>query len=77
MILTSMCFKFKDLFYYNRYLRLTYTTTDETEDTIDFGSVFLILGDVPTSMVGKIVGYGSISQTLISGTMQLEKVKRN
>lgn len=61
-------------FYHNRYLRLNYIACGETENAIDFGAVFLILGDFPNKMVGKLAGYGSISETLIAGVVALKKL---
>lgn len=60
-------------FYHNKYLRLSYTASGDTENAIDFGSIFLVLGDYPNKMSGKLAGYGSISENLISGSIVLEK----
>jgi len=70
---TNFEFHVEGSFYHNKYLRLNYTASGITEDAIDFGSIFLILGDYPNKMAGKLVGYGSISETLISGIIELNK----
>ena len=66
-------FHIEGSFYHNKYLRLNYTASGVTEDAIDFGSVFLVLGDYPNKMAGKLAGYGSISESLISGSIELNK----
>lgn len=66
-------FKVEGAYYRGIYLRLTYTG----EKAIDFGSIFLFLAPRLDEMQGKIAGYGSISKTLISGNVQLEKVQNN
>ncbi len=66
-------FKIQGAFYHNRYLRLNYTAFGESESAIDFGSLFLILGDFPKKMHGNLAGYGSLSETLIAGTLELTK----
>ena len=68
-------FSIEGAFYHNKYLRLNYTAHGATEDAIDFGSIFLVLGDFPNKMNGKLVGYGSISEAIISGTVEFIKPK--
>ncbi len=62
-------------FHHNKYLSLNYTASEETAGAIDFGSIFLSLGDFPDKMTGKVAGYGSISEALISGDIHVEKAK--
>jgi hypothetical protein len=66
-------FRVDGTFYHNKYLRLNYTASGVTEAAVDFGSIFLVLGDYPDRMTGKLAGYGSISESLISGPLTLEK----
>ncbi len=66
-------FSIEGPFYHNKYLRLNYTASNETEFAIDFGSIFLVLGDYPDTMDGKIAGYGSMSRALISGNVSIKK----
>lgn len=66
-------FHVEGAFYHDRYLRLNYTASGATEHAIDFGAIFLVLGDLPDKMSGKVAGYGSISESLISGVVDLKK----
>jgi len=66
-------FNLEGAFYHNKYLRLSYTAHGETEDVIDFGALFLVLGDIPNKMAGNVAGYGSMTEGLISGTVSLVK----
>jgi hypothetical protein len=70
---TKFQFHIEGSFYHNKYLRLNYIASGDTEYAIDFGSIFLVLGDYPNKMTGKLAGYGSISEALISGSISLEK----
>lgn len=69
-------FSVEGSFYHNKYLRLNYTASGNTESAVDFGSMFLVLGDFPNKIAGKLAGYGSVSEALISGTLVLEKQKK-
>lgn len=66
-------FDLEGAFYHNKYLRLHYTASGKTESAVDFGSIFLVLGDFPNKISGKLAGYGSISEALISGSLSFEK----
>jgi len=66
-------FDIEGAFYHNKYLRLHYTASGKTESAVDFGSMFLVLGDFPNKMSGKLAGYGSVSETLITGNLMIEK----
>jgi len=70
---TKFEFNIDGSFYHNKYLRLNYTASGETESAVDFGSIFLVLGDFPNKMSGRLAGYGSVSESLISGVITMEK----
>jgi len=61
-------------FFHDRYLRLEYETCGKSDACIDFGSIFLELDDRPDKMVGKIIGYGSLSRDMIDGDIEIKKV---
>ena len=60
-------------FSHDMYLRLNYSASGATKDAIDFGVIFIKLGQFPNKMTGKLAGSGSISETLISGSVELTK----
>ena len=66
-------FNIEGSFYHNKYLRINYTASGKTESAVDFGSIFLVLGDFPNKMSGKLAGYGSVSEALITGGLTIEK----
>lgn len=66
-------FRFKGSFHGDEYLRLDYDATGKTQHAKDFGVVFMRLNDLANGLNGKINGYGSIAETLISGSVSLEK----
>ena len=70
---TEYEFNIEGSFYHNKYLRLNYTASGKTESAVDFGSMFLVLGDFPDKMSGKLAGYGSVSESLISGNLAIER----
>lgn len=59
-------------FFHGYFLQLNYTPRDEA--TIQFGSVILELDAAGKRLKGRFAGYGKITQTVVSGTAELEKV---
>ncbi|WP_454063225.1 hypothetical protein [Candidatus Nitrospira salsa] len=60
-------------FHHDQYLRLHYSPTGNNKDFIDFGSILLAVSKTGTEMNGRVMGYGSISEAFISGTLKLTK----
>ncbi len=71
---TDYEFGIEGAFYHERYLRLNYTAVGSSAHAIDFGSMFLVLADYPDHMSGLLAGYGSLSEGLINGTVELKRV---
>ena len=61
-------------FHFDKYLRFEYGTSGSKDTTIDFGNMFMMLNNTSTEMTGKMVGFGSISNTLIASDIKLEKL---
>ncbi len=66
-------FRVAGSFHHDEYLRLTYDAVGKTEHAKDFGVVFLRLNGLANGLAGRIAGYGSVSEALISGTVELRK----
>ncbi|MEJ2453645.1 MAG: hypothetical protein P8103_05755 [Candidatus Thiodiazotropha sp.] len=71
---TDYEFDIEGAFYHERYLRLNYTAAGSSAASIDFGAMFLVLADRPDTMSGLLAGYGSLSEGLINGTVDLRRV---
>ncbi len=59
-------------FFYERFLKLSYTPSDEM--TIQFGSVVLQLDAGGQSLQGKYSGYGKLTNSTVFGTLELKKI---
>jgi hypothetical protein len=60
-------------FHHDEYLRLTYDAVGKTEQAKDFGVVFLRLNSLANGLAGSIAGYGSVSEAMIAGSVELKK----
>jgi hypothetical protein len=59
-------------FLHDQFLKLDYTKKDD-DGAIQFGTLVVELGADARTMVGRYVGYGSISDRIVSGEMSLKK----
>lgn len=59
------------------YLRLNYSAEKSPSAALDFGVLFLRVGDIPETMTGRLVGYGSITNSLINGTVEVKRQDEN
>jgi len=50
-------------------------TTLQIKNKINFGCVLLKLNGNGDELIGKIIGYGNMSQALIKGDMSLKKIQ--
>jgi len=66
-------FLIEGAFYHDKYLRLNYTATGCSCHAIDFGTLFLVVDAYPKKMLGELSGYGSITDGLISGKIQVNR----
>jgi hypothetical protein len=62
-------------FYLRSFIKLEYENTNKA--IIQFGSFVFRLSDRPNKLAGQFVGYGHISEKVISGSIQLKKIKCN
>ena len=58
-------------FFHGSFLQLNYTPRDRA--TIQFGSVTALLDAAGKRLEGRFSGYGKITQTVVSGTVTLQK----
>ena len=58
---------------HDRFLQLQYSAAGPISDAIDFGVCFLALRDYPDTIDGLYTGWGSISQSFITGVILLNK----
>ncbi len=66
-----MVFHLRGGFLFDRFLRMEYKNTKG--HVVQFGSVVLELLAEGDELDGRYAGYGSISSTLVSGTVRLKK----
>jgi hypothetical protein len=59
-------------FLHDRFLQLNYKCCGKSSKAIDIGSLFLKVSDSGGEMHGRLAGWGSISEDVISGTITLE-----
>jgi hypothetical protein len=64
-------FKVNGVFSYERFVQLNYTS--ENPMMIQFGAMLCELDDTGRKMSGKLIGYGSISRKIISGSLEFSK----
>jgi hypothetical protein len=58
--------------FFERFIQLNYRSKDTA--MLQFGAIVLEMDDTGNTLKGSYVGYGAISQQLVSGDMELEKV---
>jgi len=58
---------------YERFVQLNYSSRDR--GTIQFGSVIMQLSSYGLEMEGRFVGYGALSEEIVTGRVDLEKAK--
>lgn len=58
-------------FLYDKFLKLDYKNTNR--GTIQFGTMVLELAPHPSTMEGQYVGYGSLTESIVSGQILLTK----
>jgi hypothetical protein len=64
---------FEGGFLYDRWLRLNYVASDRRQ--VQFGSTVLLLDSQAKTLKGHFVGYGAITDAIVTGSMKLERVK--
>jgi hypothetical protein len=58
--------------FYDRFIQLNYRSRDPS--MVQFGAIVLDIDDMGKTVRGSYVGYGALSQMIVSGTVQLNKV---
>jgi hypothetical protein len=70
-------FEVAGYFLHDRFLQLTYKCCGKSSKAVDIGSLFLKVSDSGGEMHGRLAGWGSISEDVISGTVTLEYMEEN
>lgn len=65
-------FKVTGGFSYERFVQLSYNSEDYS--SIQFGTIIMELDTLGREMIGRMVGYGAISKSIVSGEIILHKV---
>ena len=63
--------KFTGGFYHERFIKFDYTNPDES--VVQFGSAVMILDSNGKTLEGRYVGYGSITNRIVSGTVLMHR----
>ena len=68
---TELNLKLNGVVSHERFVQLNYTS--ENPMMIQFGAMLCELDDTGRKMSGKLIGYGSISRKIISGSLEFRK----